>query len=196
MNKITEELLHQNNGVIKASDARLAGIDNKVLQRLADTGELERISRGLYINAETMIDEYLLAQYRCPKGIFSHETALFFHNLSDRTPLCLMLTIPNGFNSRLLKDKDNYQFFYCNSEIHEIGITTVQSSFGNKIRVYNKERTICDCIKKKNKLDADLVLSAVKQYMLEKGNDYALLLKYAEMLKIREIVKQYMEVLS
>ena len=95
-----------------------------------------------------------------------------------------------------LKDKDNYQFFYCNSEIHEIGITTVQSSFGNKIRVYNKERTICDCIKKKNKLDADLVLSAVKQYMLEKGNDYALLLKYAEMLKIREIVKQYMEVLS
>ena len=196
MNEHVKKLLIKNNGVLKAADAKAAGIDNKVLQRLTESGELERIGQGLYLDATNIKDEYLIAQYRCTKGVFSHETALYFHNLCDRTPLRLMFTIPNGYNSRLLKDKDSYQFFYCKPELHGLGIMTIQSPFGNNIKVYDKERTICDCIKKKGKLDIDLVLSAVKQYMDERGNDYARLLKYAEIFKIRNTVKQYMEVLG
>lgn len=196
LNNLIEDLLRKNNGLLKASDARLMGIDNKILQRLTKVGELERVAHGLYLGANYIEDEYLIAQYRCTRGIFSHETALFFHNLSDRTPFRLTMTVPSGYYSRIITDKDSYQFFYCKPELHELGITTVQSPFGNSVRVYNKERTICDCIKKKDKLDADLVLSAVKQYMGELGNDYALLLKYADMFKIRESVKQYLEVLS
>lgn len=196
MQKSIKQLLIEGNGVIKASDARLAGVKNKELQRLTESGELERISHGLYIDAEHMEDEYFITQYRCRKGVYSYETALFLHDLSDRTPLRLMLTIPNGYNTRLLKDKNNYQFFYCKPEVHKVGITTVKSSFGHDIHVYNKERTICDCIKKKEKLDSSLVLGAVKRYMSESGNDYARLLKYAQMLNIRDTVRQYLEVLS
>jgi predicted transcriptional regulator of viral defense system len=189
-------LLIEGNGVIKASEARLSGVNNKELQRLTESGELERIGHGLYIDAEHMEDEYFITQYRCAKGVYSHETTLFLHDLSDRTPLRLMLTIPNGYNTRLLKDKNNYQFYYCKSEVHEVGIITVKSPYGNDIRVYNKERTICDCIKKKDKLDSSLALEAIKRYMKENGNDYALLLQYAQMLNIRDIVRQYMEVLG
>jgi len=196
MQKLIIQLLTQGNGVIKASDARLAGVNNKELQRLTESGELERISHGMYMDAEHMEDEYFIAQYRCRKGVYSYETALFLHDLSDRTPLRLMLTIPNGYNTRLLKDKNNYQFFYCKPEVHEVGITTVKSPFGHDIRVYDKERTICDCIKKKDKLDSSLVLEAVKHYMSGSGNNYALLLQYAQMLNIRNTVRQYLEVLG
>jgi predicted transcriptional regulator of viral defense system len=189
------EILKTNNGIIKASDARLAGIDNKELQRLEGAGLLERISRGLYIAASDMADDYLVAQYKCGKGVYSHETALYFHGLSDRTPLRLMMTIPSGYNTTLLKDKGSYRFFYCKADVHGVGVTTILSPHGNALRVYDRERTICDCIKKKNSLDADLVLSAVKQYMGESGTDLAKLLSYAEMLKIRGTVRQYMEVL-
>jgi predicted transcriptional regulator of viral defense system len=189
------EILKQNNGILKAVDARLAGIDYKELGRLTEAGMLERISHGLYISTYDMPDDYLVAQYKCGKGVYSHETALFFLGLSDRTPLQLMMTIPSGYNTTLLKDRDTYRFFYCKRELHVVGVTTVASPHGNDLRVYDKERTLCDCIKRKDSLDSDMVLSAVKQYMGGGGTDLAKLLDYAERLKIREIVRQYMEVL-
>ncbi len=73
-----------------------------------------------------------------------------------------MMTIPSGYNTTLLKDKVSYRFFYCKPELHSIGIMMIQSPYGNDLRVYDKERTLCDCIKRKNILDSDLVLSAVK----------------------------------
>jgi len=193
--KTIAKILKETNGILRASDAKLAGIDYKELQRLTEAGLIERISHGLYIFAADIADDYLVAQYRCGKGIYSHETALFLHGLSDRTPLQLMMTIPSGHNTRLLKDKSSFRFFYCKPDLHDLGITTVISPYGNILRVYNRERTLCDCIKKKDVLDIDLVLLAVKQYLSEKGADLAQLLDYAEKLKIRNTVRQYMEVL-
>lgn len=190
------ELLKKNNGVLEAKQAVEAGIDNKTLQRLNSSGEIERIGHGIYIDPNYMEDEYLVTQYRCKKGIFSHETALFFHDLTDRTPFQLTLTIPTGYNTRLLKEKDKYKFFYIHKNLHEIGKMTLFSPYGNEIVVYNKERTICDCIRKKDQLDTDLVITAVKQYMRETGVDFTKLLEYAKIFNVRELMKQYMEVLS
>ncbi len=190
------ELFKKNNGILEAKQAVELGIDNKVLQRMVEKGYIERIGRGLYLDANYMEDEYVVAQYRCRKGIFSHETALFFHDLSDRTPFQLMMTIPAGYNTRLLKETDKYKFFYCKQDYYEIAITQGKTAHGNQIKMYDKERTICDCIRKKNKLDADMVVMSVKKYMKEPGSDFAKLLKYAEIFNIREQVKQYMEVLA
>lgn len=195
-NEKLHELIQQNNGVLNASTARIMGFDNKVLQRLEASGELERIGRGLYIDSDYMRDEYLLAQYRCRKGIFSHETALFFHELSDRTPMQLMMTIPNGYNTRIMKDTEHYRFFYLTNDKLGLGITTMRTSYGNEVAVYDKERTICDCIRNKNKLDSDIVVAAVKRYMKEKEANYSKLLNFAETFRIRDAVKQYMEVLT
>jgi predicted transcriptional regulator of viral defense system len=189
------ELMKKNNGILKSKQAKEAGIDNKILQRLNRTGEIERVSTGLYIDASQMADEYFITQHRCKKGIYSHETALFFHGLCDRTPFKLMLTIPSGYNTRLLEDKDKYKFFYINKNLYSIGKMTTLSSYGNEIVIYDKERTICDCLIKKNQLDNDLVISSVKQYIREPGSDFAKLLKYAGIFNIRDLVRQYMEVL-
>ena len=70
------------------------------------------------------------------------------------------------------------------------------SPYGNAIVVYDKERTICDCLRKKNKLDTDLVLTAVKHYMGSPDRDLIKLQKYADLFKMRVTVHQYMEVLS
>lgn len=190
------KLMKKNNGILEAKHASETGIDNKVLQRMTEKGIIERISRGLYIDSNFMHDEYMIAQYRCRKGVFSHETALYFHDLSDRNPLQFMLTIPSGYNTRLLKEPDKYKFFYSNKGTYEIGITQGKTTYGNIITLYDKERTICDCIKKKDKLDSDIVVMSVKKYMKEPGADFAKLLRYAEIFNIREEVRQYMEVLA
>lgn len=190
-----ENLLKKNNGIIKASDAKLFGIDNKVLQRQVSYGTLERVAFGLYISSETFPDEYFIAQYRCPKGIYSYETALYFHDLSDRVPMKLTMTIPSGYNTKLLLEKEYYQFYYCKKELYEVGIVTVKTIYGNDVTVYDVERTLCECIKKVALLDKDMVLTALKRYMSDARRDLSKLLKYAELFKVKDIMKQYMEVL-
>ncbi len=190
------KIMNKNNGILTSKDAKKLGIDNKVLQRMHKSGEIERLEHGIYMDSDQIEDEYFLTQYRCKRGIFSHETALFFNDLSDRTPLQLMLTIPSGYNTRLLKDKQRYKFFYIKEELHSIGKITITTPFGNTVYAYDKERTICDCLKKIEFLDADLVLDAIKKYMRMPGSDFAKLLEYAEIFNVRDQVRQYMEVLS
>lgn len=195
MQEYIKNIFKKNNGVLKTASAYKAGINKQTLRKLSMDGEIERVSRGIYVAVDYMVDEYKLAQYRAPKGIYSHDTALYLHGLSDRTPMVLTMTIPSGYNTRLLKDKGKYKFYYNKQDIYQMGITTTETSFGSEIKVYDKERTICDCIKRRDELDSDVVLSAIKHYMDESVNDYSSLLSYAEKLKIRDSVRQYLEVL-
>lgn len=192
------EEMRKNNGIIEAQTAAKLGINNKTLQRMHNAGEIERIVRGMYIDPNYLEDKYLITQYRCKKGIYSHETALYFHELSDRTPFSLMMTIPSGYNTRLLTSEDSimYKFFYSNKKQYSIGKIELLSPFGNNIAVYDKERTICDCIRKIDQLDTDLVNTAIKSYMRDNKSQYSKLLKYADTFKVRETVRQYMEMLS
>jgi len=194
--KIVMELIKKYNGLITSSEAAAAGINNKTLQRMHHSGELERVDHGIYMDPNQMVDEFFLTQYRCKKGIFSHETALYFHELADRTPFQMMLTIPSGYNTRLLKEKEKFKFFYIAEELHSIGEMSMFTSYGNQVQVYDKERTICDCLKKKDQLDSDLVKEAVKRYMKTPGADYAKLLRYAEIFNVKDLVQKYMEVLA
>ena len=194
-NDLVLKLLKNNNGLITSLEAKSKGIDNKILQRMEKLGQLERVEHGLYMDSNQMEDEYYLSQYRCKKGIFSHETALYFHELADRTPFQIMITIPSGYNTRLLKEKNKYKFFYVAKNVHTIGKITMKTPYGNEVYVYDKERTICDCLKKKEQLDSDLVNDAVRRYLKTPGSDYAKLIKYAELFNIKELVRKYMEVL-
>lgn len=193
--ELVYELMKENNGILTSKVAGDNGIDNKVLQRLCNAGDIERISRGIYLNVNFIEDEYLVMQLRCKQCIFSHETALYLHGLSDRNPIELTVTVPSGHNTRLMEDKDKYRFFYVKKELHEMGLISLKSNFGNLVKVYDLERTICDCIKKRKELDSDLVVSAIKAYVRLSNKNLPKLLEYADELNVRREVKQYMEVL-
>ncbi|MDR2600554.1 MAG: type IV toxin-antitoxin system AbiEi family antitoxin domain-containing protein [Oscillospiraceae bacterium] len=188
-------VMEQQRGYLSSKDARSFGIDNKTLQRMASSGKIERVAHGLYIDSEVFPDPFFVAQYRCPKGIFSHETALYLHDLSDRNPLRLMMTIPSGWNSKLLSDK-NMMFFYSEPERMNLGISEIETPSGAMVIAYDIERTLCDCFRNIEKLDRDLVLIALKRYVKMNTRDNAKLLEYANAFKIRDIIYRYLEVLA
>jgi len=188
------DLMKQNNGYLTSKEARGNGIENKTLQRMAERGLIERATHGLYIGIDIFPDPYFIAQYRCPKGIFSHETALYLHELSDRVPFKLMMTIPSGWNTLLLKD-DNILFFYSKPKRMELGICETLTPSGIKVNAYNAERTLCDCLRNIDKLDRDLVITGLKRYIKNENRNSAKLLEYASTLKIRDVVYRYLEVL-
>lgn len=130
--KKVEKLFKKNNGVIETYQVEEMGINNKILTRMIEKGVIERVARGVYIGEDTLEDKYFITQAICKKGIFSHETALYFHDLCDRTPIKYQLTIPSYYNTKLLKDK-NYDFFYIKEDLYDVGITEIKSPYGNKI---------------------------------------------------------------
>lgn len=189
------KLLKKNNGLLKTSDVISKNINKMALNRLVQKGTIERVARGLYVGSDVIEDPYYIFQYKCPKAIFSHETALFFHDLTDRTPIVLMLTIPSKYNSRLLKEHE-YHFSYIKEELYELGKTKVKTPYGNEVYCYDIERTICDIIRDKNKIEKYQLGDALKRYMRLKVKDISKLYRYAEKFNIKDEVKKYIEVLN
>ena len=188
-------LLENGEGYLTAKSAGENGVSPSTLKRMEERGLVERAARGLYVRADIIPDLYYVAQYRCPQGVFSHETALFFHSLSDRTPFQLMLTIPSGWNTRLLLS-DEVMIFYSNPKYAKLGTVETVTPYGRTVAVYDVPRTICDCLRSIGRLDKDLVLTALKRYMKDPAGDKARFLEYASLFKIRDIALRYMEVLS
>lgn len=199
MKPTKEEILNimkENNGILKTSMLRFYNISPKTMQRMAKKGEIERIEKGLYLHPDFLEDEHYITSYRVPKGIFSHESSLYLHQLSDENPTCFTLTIPSGWNSPLLKDKDNYTFFYLKKELWELGREKIKTPFGNEVAVYSKERTLAEMISKMDRMDRTLVLNALRNGLKNNLLDHALLLEYAENFKSRDRMRIYLEVIE
>ena len=189
-----QAMLGENNGFVTAAQVTAAGIQRRTLGELVATNRLYRVARGIYSLPEVWEDEMYFLQYQFAKGVFSNETALYLHGLSDRTPSSYTLTFPHGYNASGLK-KHNAKARFVIPEIFGLGITELNSPAGNPIRVYDIERTLCDIVKGNNSCDIQLVNQAMKAYAVSKEKDMAKLIGFAERLRVKPKILRYMEVL-
>jgi len=187
-------ILQQNGGTISTEEANSLGISNERLRLLVKSGELERAAHGVYISSDEFLDKMYVAQKRKSKIIYSHETALFLHGLTDRDPINYTVTVPTGYNVKSLTD-NGFTVFSVKRELHELGVISADTMFGNIVTTYNVERTICDCIRSRKKMDIAVVTEAVKQYVKRKDKNLNLLMSMAEIFKVTKILRGYMEVL-
>ena len=94
-----QSILMQNNGIITTAQANEVGVSNERLRLLVTSGDLERVTFGVYILPDEFADKMFIAQLRRPKIIYSHETALFLHDLTDRDPINYTVTVPTGLKA-------------------------------------------------------------------------------------------------
>lgn len=187
-------VLNQNGGTVTTAEANKVGVSNERLRLLVKSGELDRVTFGVYILPDEFADKMYIAQLRRPKIIFSHETALFLHDLTDRDPINYSVTVPTGYNASRLQ-KEGFTVFMIKRELHEIGVTKITTMFGNPVRVYGLERTICDCLRSRNQLDIAVVTDAMKRYSRRKDKNLNTLMEMAETFKVTKLIRHYMEVL-
>ena len=79
--------------------------------------------------------------------------------------------------------------------MYKLGEINLKTTFGNVVRTYNAERTICDLLRSRSRLDEETVIGAVKRYAESTDKNLNLLSEYASQLGVSKIVKRYMEVL-
>ena len=196
MDYITElaAIASEHGGIIEAKIAAQRGISKAMLYKLCKEEKIHRIVKGQYILPDDMQDELLSISKRSDRIIFSHETALFLHGISDRTPFEHTITAPSGcIPSAAIKSE--CKVYYIKPELFELGKTTLKTPAGNDVTAYDLERTICDVIRSRNKVGTETFLAALKMYAANSKKDLNKLNSYAKQLRVEKVLRQYLEVL-
>lgn len=189
-----QQILNKNNGIVTTTQVTEARIPRRCLSAMVESGTIYRVERGIYALPEVWEDEMFFMQYRFSKGIFSHETALYLHGMTDRTPIRYTMTFPFGYNTGGVK-KQGINAKLSIEETYELGITTVSSPSGNMVNVYDVERTLCDVVKTRHRGDIQVINEAMKIYTSSNSKDIAKLMNYAGRLRVKPKILKYMEVL-
>jgi predicted transcriptional regulator of viral defense system len=189
-----QNILSQNGSTVTAAQANTIGISNERLRLLTNAGELERVAHGVYISPDEFVDKMHISQLCRPKIIFSHETALFLHSLTDRDPVNYSVTVPSGYSTTRLRD-DGFSVFTIKRELHELGTVQAKTIFGNTVITYGLERTICDCLRSRNQMDIAIVTDAVKRYAKRSDKNLNVLMQMAETFRVTKLLRSYLEVL-
>lgn len=187
-------LLKDGNGFVTATQVTAAGIPRRCLTAMSRSGLICKVERGIYALPEVWEDDLFFTQYRFSKGIFSHETALSLHSLTDRTPVKYTMTFPAGYNTVNARRKGIIAKC-ATADTYALGVTEVPSPNGNPLRVYDIERTLCDIVKTRHKADIQVINQAMKAYASSRDKDMAKLIDYARRLRVTSKVLHYIEVL-
>ena len=195
MNTLKEYI--QENLIITNKEAEELGYTRHNLSELTKNGQLERLRPGLYQLKGKVIDDFVLISSNSNRIIFSNQTALYLHDLSDRTPNVFHISVPQGYNASHIKNRyEDLQVHYVKKDLYEIGKTEIKSPQGNLIPVYDIERTICDIIIDREKIDKQIFTEAMKRYFKSPNKNLRRLIKYSRLFKIEDEIRKYMEVLS
>jgi len=193
-NEIIEKIIEEQNGTILTSDLEKKGIPSIYLTLMVREGDIERVERGVYVSKNKIEDEMFAMQIKYPKIVYSHETALFLHGLSDRTPFEYSVTVPSGYKvTDNLKDK--FKIYYVKDKLHKVNTIKIETTFGNNVEIYNIERTIVDIFRSKSRVDIQIFVDALKRVTRINQFDSIKMMEYAKEHKVDKKLREYMEIL-
>jgi predicted transcriptional regulator of viral defense system len=187
-------LLRDRNGILLTSDLSRNGIPRTYLSILEKKGEIQRVARGVYSTVDALVDEMTVLQSRYKNAVFSHETALYLWDLTDRTPLRYSVTVPSEYNATSLK-ASGAKVYFIKPDQYSLGLITMKSPQDNDIKVYDLERTICDVVRSRNQMDVQFINEALKRYVTRNDKNLDLLYDYATQFRIQKNLRTYIEVL-
>ena len=184
-------------GVIRACDATRRGIPSIYLKRLCDKGHLQRVSRGVYVPADSDVTEHHhLAQVGrlLPRGVVCLLSALRFHNIGTQSPHEIWIALdgkarrPKLEYPRLRIVRFSGRALTAGVEKHEVeGVT---------VRVYGAAKTVADCFKYRNKIGLDVALEALRECRRRRLCSMDELWAFAKICRVANIMRPYMESLS
>lgn len=191
---IIEKLIRDNGSVVSTADVVSAGLSKTTLSVLEKGGKIVRVARGQYVLPDELPDELYLWQLRMPRLVYSHETALFLHDMAERTPARHSITLPSDVRLSATFPGD-IKVYMIKPELFEVGLVVAPSKMGHEVRAYDVERTVCDILRSRNRIDDQTVVAAMKNYVNRPGKDINKLGHYASLLRVTKILRSYLEVL-
>ena len=182
------DLVEENGGLVKTSEIEALGVDYRRILAFVDEGYLIRVKSGYYTTKyfECSEEQWILKLFG-EDGILTMESAMYAYGyLTDRPYKWSIAINKNTSKSRFNIDYPIVEPFYTEPEVMELGVTEVDFA-GGKIKIYTKERLICDFLKYQEKVDREDFKKAVWAYIMDENKDVAKLMEYA---KERKVLKK------
>lgn len=179
--------------LIRASELSKFGASGAVLQKLLETDQLLRISRGVYIPANLMFTEkidHAVVALKFPQIVFCLLTALQIHELTTQLPHQLWVAI--GQKARAPK-LDFPPLHVIRMSDLSFGLTTLVVDGGISIHVTNVAKTVADCFKFRNKIGIDVALEALRDAWKQNKVTMDELWLAAEHCRVHNVMRPYME---
>jgi len=182
--------------VITIREFKDAQIGFYYINKLIEDNYISRIGKGLYGKSDSFEDEYFIIQNRYKNAIFSYNTALFFINKTEVTPNIIDITIPYDYNVKTIYPKQ-IRVHYTSRDNINLGAIEVRSPFGNTIKAYNLERTICDIVKNESRNGPDIEQrnKVIKRVFANNEIDGTTIINYSKKLKCEKKIRAIIDVM-
>ncbi|MCK4783595.1 MAG: type IV toxin-antitoxin system AbiEi family antitoxin domain-containing protein [Desulfobacteraceae bacterium] len=194
--KIMEKVLSlaKASGIIRVRDLIEQGIHPEYLRRLCEKGLLMKMSRGVYIPADSEVSQNVgLAQVakRVPHGVVCLLSALQFHNIGTQSPFEVWIAIDRKA-ARPRIDYPPLRIVRFSGKALSTGIEKHQIE-GIEVKIFNKAKTVADCFKYRNKIGLDVALEALKDCRQQRLCTNDQLWGYAKICRVANVMKPYLE---
>lgn len=190
-----DNLMEANEGLLLTKEVVSAGISKPVFYDYVKSRDLHCVGHGMYLSRDAWWDPFYLLHLSCPQIIFSHDVALYFHDLTDREPMQHTVTVKTGYNPSRLKKNYNAQVYTVKEDLYKVGLITMKTDYGHDVPIYDMERTICDVIRSRRNIEIQTYQDALKWYVRSRDKNLRRLMNYAELFHVEKMLRQYLLVL-
>lgn len=177
-------------GIMRAKELEDEKIFYQKRQRLIDEGYVEKVRTGYYqwVDPEDFSEASTVSRL-FPDAIICMETALRYYGYSDRNPSAWHLAVSkDSSKSRFRISSPVVKAHYVEPAILGIGVVNGNID-GHSVRIYDKERVICDCLRYRNRMDKEIFNKAIQRYVIDPEKNIPKLLEYAESLRVQKVAK-------
>lgn len=174
-----------------------AGIHTQVLSRLAASGEIERIARGLYRMPEHAVTEHhglAIAAAAVPHGVVCLLSALQFHRIGTQLPSEVWMAIDRRARRPALRYPPLRVVRYSGAALTE-GVESHRVE-GREVRVYSAAKTVADCFKYRYKIGLDVALEALREAWRARRFTMDELDRFAAVCRVQRVMRPYLETLA
>lgn len=161
------------------------------IQQMLEEGLIEKIKRGYYHWIEDYGEsEVVIIKTLFPDAVLCMETALFYYRYSDRNPAEWNIAIDK--NTSRQRTKIDYPFvkaYRVEPALISIGETRGEIDL-TEVRIYDRDRTICDVLRNMSRIDKEIFNKAVQGYVKDPKKNIPNLMEYAKVLRVQKRVKE------
>lgn len=155
-------------------------------------GDVVRIRRGVYASVEQLSDTMIDLGLVVPGGVLCLFSAWNVYGLTTSLPQAYHVAVKRG-RKLTLPVFPRVELHYITDSLFDIGVEERLVS-GYRIRIYNMERCVCDAVKFRNKVGMDVCAEVVNGYLSRPDRNISLLMDYAGVLRVTNVLEKYLEI--
>jgi len=129
-----------------------------------------------------------------PEAVIAVASALSFHELTTFNPSKVHSAIPHEAKPKEINFPP-VEVYYFRKAQYEPGIGQVNIQ-GHNVRIYNREKTVCDMFRYRNKLGEGLALEGLQNYLNQSDSNLNELSKYMKICRVKTVMEPYVKAMA